>query len=308
MRSTWLGVLLVAAACSAPPSGLGPEPDAEPPAADAAVPDADVVFLGPAIVFDDVHIASNQEEAHALSLLGTLINPQLETAVQDGTLLLGIELRDLDDPSGQSDDAVSVGMLTLTDDDGDGSDNFVPGAPETFTAGAGFIGDTPAILFDDAAIENGVLTARGVAALDLLGDILPISILEPEIEGTLVPSGDGQKVIELYNGRLRGGLPASLFALLPNIAGDMCPGATMLDVIAGGCGLLPLQPDVDLDGDGLETVLAEPGDGIISCTDGDGTTVIEGADCGCDPRIADGYSITFELDLVGAVVNGPAAE
>jgi hypothetical protein len=302
MRSTWLGVLLVVAACSAPPSGLGPEPDAEPPLADAAVPDADVVFLGPAIVFDDLHIASNQEEAHALSLLGTLINPQLETAIADGTLLLGIELRDLDDPSGQSDDAISVGMLTLTDDDGDGSDNFVPGAPETFTAGAGFIGDTPAILFDDAAIENGVLTARGVAALDLLGDILPISILEPEIEGTLVPSGDGQKVIELYNGRLRGGLPANLFALLPNIAGDMCPGATMLDVIAGGCGLLPLQPDVDLDDDGLETFFDDDDDGAIDrCVDGDGSEIL-GTDCYNDGAIADGYRIILAVHGLRAIV------
>jgi hypothetical protein len=70
--------------------------------------------------------------------------------------------------------------------------------------------------------------------------------------------------------------------------------------------LFQLDPDIDLDGDGLETITTVDNQtDIVSCTDGDGTTVIEGADCPCDPRMADGYSIAFELDFRGATVLGP---
>jgi hypothetical protein len=72
--------------------------------------------------------------------------------------------------------------------------------------------------------------------------------------------------------------------------------------------LFQLQPDIDLDGDGLETIqTVDNQTDIVSCTDGDGVTVIEGADCPCDPRMADGYSIAFSLDNRGATVLGPAA-
>jgi hypothetical protein len=70
--------------------------------------------------------------------------------------------------------------------------------------------------------------------------------------------------------------------------------------------LFQLEPDVDLDGDGLETITTVDNQtDIVSCTDGDGTTVVEGADCPCDPRMADGYSIAFTLDFRGATVLGP---
>jgi hypothetical protein len=46
--------------------------------------------------------------------------------------------------------------------------------------------------------------------------------------------------------------------------------------------------DVDIDGDGLEVVKLRDG-AAASCVDGDGT-IIEGATCPCDPRIADGVS------------------
>src|SRR5207237_167127 len=49
------------------------------------------------------------------------------------------------------------------------------------------------------------------------------------------------------------------------------------------------QADIDVDGDGLETIDYAGGQ-IVSCTDGDGTQ-IPGPQCVCDPRIADGYSI-----------------
>ncbi len=48
------------------------------------------------------------------------------------------------------------------------------------------------------------------------------------------------------------------------------------------------QADIDVDGDGLETIGYAAGR-VTGCVDGDGT-LIEGALCMCDPRITDGYS------------------
>lgn len=295
--------LLLALGCSGPPSGLAPEPDTGAPSPDAAPPDASIQLLGPSLVFDDLHIAGTSEDAHALSLMGSLLNPQLETALADGTLLLGIELRGLDDPRGQDDPEVEVGLFTLTDTDGDPTDNFTVGSPETFTVAAGgFLGDDPTALFDNAGIAGGVLSADGIAALELLGDILPIALQSVELSGELVPNPQGTRIDELLNGRLRTGLPASLFALLPNIAGDMCGGTTMLDVIATGCGLVPLAPDLDLDGDGLESFSDTDDDGSIDrCVDGDGTVFL-GTDCTSNPAMADGYRLIFVVHGVRALI------
>lgn len=302
MRATALAILF-AMGCGSPPSGVVPTEADAAPTPDSAPPDASLQELGPSLVFDDMHIASLQEDAHALSLLGTAINPQLQSAIQGGTLLLGVELRELDDPSAATDEPVTVGMYTLRDTDGDTSDNFVPGSPEVFTVAAGsFMGDTPSVLFSDAAITSRHLDATGVAALDLLGGTLPFALQQPELSGDLVADADGAHVVELTNGRLTGGLPASLLALAPNIASGQCPGATMLDVIATGCGLLPLQPDIDLDGDGFEKLYDTDGDGAIDrCVDGDGTEIL-GTDCPTNPAIADGYRIIFVVHGLRAIL------
>ena len=74
---------------------------------------------------------------------------------------------------------------------------------------------------------------------------------------------------------------------------------TFLDLLVFGVlelgHLEPLQPDVDLDGDGLERFEdTNPDDGVAAidrCIDGDGAEIL-GADCVTDPRIQDGYSRT----------------
>ena len=60
----------------------------------------------------------------------------------------------------------------------------------------------------------------------------------------------------------------------------------------------PQQPDIDLDGDGLERIETVAGAGgarqISACVDGDGTR-ITGRMCANDPRIADGFTAAFQL-------------
>lgn len=68
-------------------------------------------------------------------------------------------------------------------------------------------------------------------------------------------------------------------------------GERLLDLlIARG-----LQPDLDLDGDGLESFEDTDGDGVIDrCTDGDGDAV-DGVDCPADGRFADGYDLRLRF-------------
>jgi hypothetical protein len=143
---------------------------------------------------------------------------------------------------------------------------------------------------------------------------LPIPFTNPVIDGTLMASAKGDSVRTLENGRLTGAVRASLLSAVPNITMGTCDGGTLLDVIATGCGIFPLQPEVDLDGDGLEKFYDESGadsdagptgDGMIDrCVDGDGTEIL-GTDCPSDPRIADAYRLVFAIHGVRALILAP---
>jgi hypothetical protein len=143
---------------------------------------------------------------------------------------------------------------------------------------------------------------------------LPLPFVNPSIDGTLNATTEKDAVRTLEKGRLTGAVPASILAAAPNIAMSMCKGQTLLDVIATGCGFIPVQPEIDLDGDGLEKFYddesADPdagsgGDGQIDrCVDGDGTEIL-GTDCASDPKIADGYRLIFALHGVRAIVLAP---
>ena len=292
-----------------PDAGADAEPPPEPP------PDAEPPpMLGPSLALDDLHIATLQEAFHAFALLGGLVNEQLKMSIQGGSLLIGLELRDLDDPSGQNDEEMTVAMIGLSDDDGDPSDNFDPSAPETFSpAPLSFaMKDNPTVLFSQASIKDGLLHAESVGILMTPG--LPIPFANPVLEGTLTASAGGDSVQTLENGRLTGAVRASLLGIVPNVTMGTCKGETLLDVIATGCGIFALQPEVDLDGDGLEKLFDKEGvdengnpakDGRIdTCLDGDGTEIL-GTDCASDPRIADAYRLVFALHGVRALVLAP---
>lgn len=290
-----------------------PADAAEEPAVDSAPPPPPP-SLGPSLVLDDMHIASLKEEAHAFSLLGMVLNGQLQSAIQGGTLLLGLEVRDLDDPSGQNDDMVSVGMYGLGDSDMDPADNFNPDNPEQFTTTQLFTGNggDPTIHFTSASIAGGQLQADSVGLLSIPG--LPIPFQNPSISGALAPTADSKYIRTLENGRLKGVIPASVLAFAPNITMGQCKGATLLDVISTGCGFLALQPEVDLDGDGLEKFFDDTGsdgdggvakDGVIDrCVDGDGTEIL-GTDCVNDARIKDGYRLIFVIHGARAIILQP---
>lgn len=63
---------------------------------------------------------------------------------------------------------------------------------------------------------------------------------------------------------------------------------------------LGFEPDLDVDGDGLERMERGPDGRIARCIDGSASPeprVIEGGDCVLDPRIADGYLLQLRFQL-----------
>jgi cysteine-rich repeat protein len=127
-------------------------------------------------------------------------------------------------------------------------------------------------------------------------DHFPLDIRRASFTGTLP------------NIRLCGALTAASWHRLPNLLPGT-EGATLLDLFVLGTQLasyrvIPTQPDIDVDGDGLETFRDTDNDQRIDlCIDGDGTQIL-GTDCPLDPRIADAYSEAFDLEIVPAKLAG----
>lgn len=153
-----------------------------------------------------------------------------------------------------------------------------------------------------AAWEHGALRSRGRFELprDLPGADGREGSLTPEA-AVLELQHDGRARFE---GRLGGAFrPATLAQALNPLCGaarsDDCArsGETLLEAA-----LRYAEPDLDLDGDGLERIDLDGEGRVRACFDGDGSSVLPlaygvPASCADDPRMADGFSISF---LVGA--------
>jgi len=259
-----------------------------------------------------------------------LINDMFLTdAITNGELILLMHMLGLDDPSGASDDSLTVAWMQGEDADMNPDNNF-SGMAELYGAAEGF---------DDMGNPTTSFASR-IASSSLSGgpeDVtIPISMGFPirldlrngRIHGTTTATSGEWSAIE--DGLLCGAVPSSTLALIPNIAeliesmgGIMvpppCDGSmdrgTLLDLLVGGVTVFgieigPAQPDVDLDGDGLEYYETDSGSdcqGVITaCIDGDGTRV-EGRGCATDPRFEDGFSAGLPFTAVRAHIIGLSA-
>lgn len=266
--------------------------------------------------------------ARALGFLTAAIGPLIQTAIAgENSILLGF--LGLDDPSGRNDDDLRVAWLFGEDADDDRSNN-LNGAGEFFVS--------PMALEDDGSpitsVQSRVMGAAlegGPEDIPIPVGVVPIELKQGHIQGTTVAAFGELYAIE--DGLLCGGISTGLFSLIGAFAGmaletaPPCAGtepAGILDlIVAGGTATahlsdapIPLQftatpPDLDLDGDGLETFLIES-DGpegcqpvIIACIDGDGTRE-DGRNCAGNPAMADGYSAAFEFTAIHATISGVA--
>lgn len=265
--------------------------------------------------------------SRALGVARSLINGMfIRRGIESGDLLFLMPLLGLDDPSGADDPSFTVGWLQGEDADDDPMNNF-GGMGEFLASADGF----DAMGNPLAAFESRTMMSRisgGPEDVEIPLMLIPLELRRGRIHGMVRASGG--EIAGIDDATLCGAVPLSTFALLPNLleflgmgmAAETCDGevspSTMADLLVAGApqgGLIPLrgqQPDVDLDGDGLESfeVVNSGSRGcqpvIVACIDGDGTRV-EGRGCAGDPRFEDGFSAGFSMSAVRGEITGVAS-
>lgn len=266
--------------------------------------------------------------SRALGPAVTLLNRMfIQSGIESGDLLFLVPLLGLDDPSGANDPSFTAGWMQGEDADMNPDNNF-SGMGSFLAAEDGFDAfGNPLAAFESRSMMSRV--SGGPEDVEIPLEIIPLELRRGRIHGEFTASGG--EVSGLTDARLCGAVPLSTFALLPNlldfIGGGMsaptCDGsdipATMADLLVAGAprgGFIPLrgqQPDVDLDGDGLESFevvnVGERGcqPVIVGCIDGDGTRV-EGRGCAGDRVFEDGFSAGLRMSAVRGNITGVTSD
>jgi len=244
----------------------------------------------------------------------TNIDATLMQEIESGRQLSALEIAGLCAPFSGNDPAVTLKLYDAMDVDGDPTTTFcgdrericsqlaVPryALSETFpyrtepgslTAGrAVFSGEAPLPFAIGPSTSLLLSLHHSLAAVTLPADLSEID--DGMVCGTLT-------VAALADMALARDCPPAAFCLTARDADDPS-SLSAADRLA-----LPpaYQPDVDLDGDGLERYqvdfFASPR--TVTCHDGDGSLVAE-PDCLHSGRMADGFSICFSFHAVGAVL------
>lgn len=260
---------------------------------------------------------------NALSRLGSLGNDHLRQRLLGGEVMVLMELSGVSDAAADSDGSLTVKWYRGQDADEPffPANNFRIPAGETqccaFVVSSGSMtGDPPQAQVRLAGrLDRGQLTA---AASE--GPRFPIAFWA----GTATASEDA--TVRLHDVRMSARLPATLEEVSDGLLGGvlvthelartpspacealtpLCPhlGGTLLDALS-----LIADPDFDRDGDGFGTLRVGADGRIAECVDGDGS-VIPSPDgrepwrCAEDPRMDDGYSVSYTFSGVRARLTG----
>lgn len=307
--------------------GCGPDCLAEPlvilSSLQVSEPDVGCDLNGDGVI-DDVF-------SSGLFRLRGVLNAQLASSVRDGTFLTLISFLGLEDPTAD-DTTLRTAWMSAFDADADRENNF--GGAGTFLIDVcslidpmGMPPNTRPRATMGSSIAGEMLTAgpEDLAVRVIVNPLFPIFL---QLRGAMVSGRvmrDATGIAGIEMGAFCGAVPMNATATYPHpVEGIPGGGSSMgcdgraetsfADVMIGGSTILgirtlPTQPDVDIDGDGLERfeVDSEGPSGcqpaIVACIDGDGTR-IEAPDCAQDPRMADGHSASFDFTAVRASAVG----
>lgn len=259
--------------------------------------------------------------SRALGPAAGIFNTAITNGISNGQLLIQLAFLALDDPLGRSDSDLRVGWLTGADGDMDRANNRDPGTLLRVNAASLNPMGLPQANYQSTIVMSRLDGGPEDITLDLPGPggmPFVFRVTRSRISGLL--QNDGMRISALDQGVLCGAIPALDLARLPNFlafaggggGGGGASRSTFLEALVGSYRVMipliggftvgPQQPDIDLDGDGLERYEATPGDNrtppqITACIDGNGTRVT-GRMCQFDRRFADGFSSAFRMNGV----------
>lgn len=279
---------------------------------------------GQNFISTNIAISSRVGADNALGPLGRVLNDQLRQGLLGGETLLLLEVAGLDPPFYGNDEAAELRVYGGFDFDEPffPANNFqrlkgVDTCCQFLIAAESMSADRRSALTRlPIQADASVVSARapGRMHFPLTVGVPPHPVFELERFGVNLSLGTEPAANRPDKGTLKGSLfgvwsyrnLASIENPFCRTANGLCslPGATLLDMVEQ----LVAPAPTDLDGDGLERVERDGAGRVIGCVDGDGSAVPgtpgRPEDCVLDPRMADGYSIVFDVELVGATIEG----
>jgi hypothetical protein len=231
---------------------------------------------------------------NALSFLAPILNQVIEDAIAAGASLFLFDVAQWADPPTPDDPEVIVTTFAGIDADqpADPSNNLT-GEGEFYFLGQQLdVNCQPLSKSERASITDGVISAYAPRWRFSIGNIGSIEFASFDLSWTFL---DGY---HRTDGLATGSVP---LCSMSHAYDPQLGSGSLLDLVANQPTLRPA--DIDRDGDGYERAVGDGANGVKECIDGDGT-VVPGADCACDPRFVDGYSMALELKGVRTKVLG----
>lgn len=258
---------------------------------------------GPAAIFSFLSFSSSLSSAFDLdgddtpdNNIGSYINfvnALVHDDVATGKLRLLVEQRTASVEAGEEPTTTLIAYEGVdTDEPADASDDFTGREPFYFTRDSVVAPACAPRTAIPGTWVDGSFTGALARADIPLGSLGTWPLHASRFELSFAPAEVG---LEVTGGRIGGVLPICQSSRLSSPFGNNVLWTFLT---------LTLQPDVDLDGDGLERIEFNSL-GIQYCVDGDGTE-IAGAACTCGEAIADGFSMLITARAVGAEIIGPA--